>query len=233
MPQRHPQKLQTFSNINDTQTDENDNNNIEYNAHQFHINPIAHLTFSLSNICSKHHQVVQVYDYEDCSYTLHDELVSRNDNRDSHGDIIKKNFNCKEIWSIICSCVLPMAHFTRQNISHSTLTPRDIVLSNDGRIRVLGSEISEYQEWVPQHEADLLLGNIHTLHTIQQSPFFYYAPETLKILNKSSKRSLKNTYVWNDSNLNSNNKPGVFTLGLTILSVILCEEDLSYLYKIH
>lgn len=46
---------------------------------------------------------------------------------------------------------------------------------------------------------------------------FYYAPETLKAINT---RALYNI----------SNKAAVFTLGLTLLSVINC-KDMSYLYK--
>ena len=56
----------------------------------------------------------------------------------------------------------------------------------------------------------------------------------LKSLNSFSKKSRSsNASSWNQKNHNLNNKHGVFTLGLTILSIILCEEDLSFLYKIH
>ena len=70
-------QIQTFSNLKDGQDINCKHCNLDYNAHQFHVNPLAHLIFTVSNICSKHHQVIQIYDYEDCSYTLFDEILTR------------------------------------------------------------------------------------------------------------------------------------------------------------
>jgi len=87
-----------------------------------------------SNICSKQHRLIQLYSYE--THTLQQELQNRLSE--------KKHFGWKEIWSILCSTVLGMAHLTKNEILHYTLSLQDLILTDQGSIKILPLELSEY-----------------------------------------------------------------------------------------
>ena len=93
-----------------------------------------------------------------------------------------------------------MAHLTRNDISHLTLHPKDIILNSSGQVKILAAELSEFQ------------------FDFNFKPGFYYSPEILKVL-KNHNPVPQGQY----------NKPAVFTLGMSILSTCLT-EDLSHLY---
>jgi hypothetical protein len=53
--------------------------------------------------------------------------------RGKHG----RGFEEKEIWSILCSAVLVMAHLTKNDIPCFTIHPKDIVIDPHGMIKIL------------------------------------------------------------------------------------------------
>lgn len=92
-----------------------------------------------------------------------------------------------------------MAHLTKNDIVHLTLHPKDIVLTQEGQVKIVSSEMSEY------------------IFDYSYKHGFYYSPETLKAL------TTRNIYK-------QSNKSSVFTLGVTLLSVIHL-RDMSHLYR--
>lgn len=94
-----------------------------------------------------------------------------------------------------------MSHLTRNDISHLTLHPKDIVLNASGQVKILSSEMSDFS-------FDYTFKN-----------GYYYAPEILKVL--------KNQTPFPQAHCN---KPAVFTLGMSILSVCT-GKDFSFLYR--
>lgn len=70
--------------------------------------------------------------------------------------------------------MLTLSYFTKNEIVHTTLNPKDIVLTNEGQVKILASELSEYAF------------DYHYKHG------FYYAPETLKAINSRSLYNLSN-----------------------------------------
>ncbi len=91
--------------------------------------------------------------------------------------------------SILCSCVLAMSHICKLELTHYTLSPKDIVIDQDGICKILSPVLSEYGfDFTPNKE-------------------FYYAPETLKIFKMQAVSN------------GLSNKSAVFTLGVTILSM--------------
>lgn len=110
-------------------------------------------------------------------------------------------FTNKEIMSILCSVVLAMSHISKLEMIHYTLSPTDIIIDQDGVCKVLSPTLSEHQFDFNPH------------------PDFYYAPETLKIFKMQS------------ANNSLTNKSAVFTLGMTILSIIHL-SPLNHLYNL-
>ena len=92
--------------------------------------------------------------------------------------------------SILCSAVLALSHISKLELVHTTLNPDDIIIDDQGVCKVISSNLSNHQ------------------FTFEQDPSFYYAPETLKIFKM---QSANNTLT---------NKSGVFTLGVTLLSMV-------------
>lgn len=67
-----------------------------------------------------------------------------------------------------------MSYFTKNEIVHFTLHPKDIVLTNEGQVKILASELSEFGfDYNYKHG-------------------FYYAPETLKALSTRSVYNISN-----------------------------------------
>lgn len=93
-----------------------------------------------------------------------------------------------------------MSYISKLELTHYTLNPTDIIIDQDGVCKILSSALSEY------------------LFDFNPNHNFYYSPETLKIFKM---QSVTNALT---------NKSAVFTLGLTILSMInLC--SMNYLYN--
>jgi len=103
--------------------------------------------------------------------------------------------------SILCSVVLAMSHISKLELVHYTLNPTDIIIDQEGVCKVLSPALSEHQFDFNPH------------------PNFYYAPETLKIFKM---QSASNTLT---------NKSAVFTLGMTLLSMIHL-TSLNHLYNL-
>ena len=112
----------------------------------------------------------------------------------------RRPFTNKEVMSILCSVVLAMSHISKLELLHYTLNPDDIVIDENGICKVISSNLS--------------------LHQFDFNPDkkFYYAPETLKIFKL---QTATNTIT---------NKSAVFTLGMTILSMVHL-SDLHDIYN--
>jgi serine/threonine protein kinase len=101
--------------------------------------------------------------------------------------------------SILCSCVLAMSHLSRLEALHYTLSPTDIVIDDHGVCKVLCPALSDH------------------LFDFNFSSHFYYAPETLRIFKMQTAPN------------GLTNKSGVFTLGMTLLHMLLL-TPLTHLY---
>ena len=104
--------------------------------------------------------------------------------------------------SVLCSVVLPMSYISQLEIVHSTLNMSDIVIDSQGICKIISPVLSK-------HQFDFT-ANKDT----------YYAPETLKIFKMQA------------ANNALTNKSAVFTLGMTILSMVHL-SSLSHLYDFH
>lgn len=111
-----------------------------------------------------------------------------------------KEFAIQEIMSILCSVVLAMSHFCKHEQLHYTLNPSDIVIDKEGVCKVIAPALSE------------------NLFDHNPNYEFYYAPETMKLLRHPH---LPNALT---------SKSGVFTLGVTLLSLIAL-RSMSHLYN--
>ena len=92
--------------------------------------------------------------------------------------------------SILCSCVLALSYFNKNDILHYTLNPNDIIIDEEGVCKVMSNILSK------------------NVFDFIEKKDFYYAPETLKMFKQ---QSLINGLT---------NKSGVFTLGVTLLHMV-------------
>jgi hypothetical protein len=92
--------------------------------------------------------------------------------------------------SILCSCVLALSYFNKNEVLHYTLNPQDVIIDEEGVCKVLSSTLSNNQ------------------FDFNEKKDFYYAPETLRMFKQ---QGLANGLT---------NKSGVFTLGVTLLHMI-------------
>ena len=86
----------------------------------------------------------------------------------------RKGFSTKEVWSILCSCVLAMGSFTRNDLLHYTLNPHDIVLNGEGNVKIVPMEMSQFG----------------FDYSVKKD--FYYSPEMLKALKCTTPLALNN-----------------------------------------
>jgi hypothetical protein len=117
-----------------------------------------------SMLCSVQYRVVHFFEYE--PHTLEVELSTRK----AH----ERYFEEKEIWSILCSAVLAMAHLTKQEVSIYTLHPKDMAIDKSGMIKILSPLLTDQSS----HEVI--------------DPCLYYSPEHLKALKSQSYNNLSN-----------------------------------------
>lgn len=87
-------------------------------THQFYLNAYDCEVITHANICSKQFRLAEYFDYQ--SHTLLNEIDSRTTPR--------RPFSTKEIMSILCSCVLALSYFNKNDVLHYTLSPQDIVI---------------------------------------------------------------------------------------------------------
>lgn len=53
-----------------------------------------------------------------------------------------RHFSEKEFMSILCSCVLVLSYFNKNEILHYTLGPEDIIIDEEGICKVVSSTLS-------------------------------------------------------------------------------------------
>jgi serine/threonine protein kinase len=89
--------------------------------------------------------------YERAEHTLRDEVAARIQEG--------KGFREKELWSILCSCAIVMAHLERKGVFYKGITPEDIFLSDDGIVKIVDPElcsISEANDLKPYYAPEFL-----------------------------------------------------------------------------
>ena len=94
-----------------------------------HILNFQHFTTKSENsFCSTFHKIVLIFEYID--YSLEAEMSARiKDNRP---------FTEKEMWSVLCSCVLAAVHLVHsEGRMHCGLTAKDIRLTSSGCVKLL------------------------------------------------------------------------------------------------
>jgi hypothetical protein len=86
----------------------------------------------MSSFCSTFYKIVLVFEYID--YSLQEETANRaKDNRP---------FTEREMWSVLCSCVLASVHTSRcEGKMHCGLAAKDIRLSPGGCVKLLNHEM--------------------------------------------------------------------------------------------
>ncbi len=85
-----------------------------------------------NTFCSTFYKISLLYEYLD--HTLQLEIQQRNQEH--------KIFDEKEVWSVLCSCVLGISEMIRvEGRCHAALTLKDIRLNQDGLVKVLSLEM--------------------------------------------------------------------------------------------
>lgn len=161
-----------------------------------HLLPVVeHSSSSSNHFCSSVSKISVLCEYP--QRTLDDETCERH--------LQKRRYNEKELWTILASCILGMAHLQRNRISHEAVRSSQIFVENTGLIKIADPYISG------------TVSNWEVMANRGKIGHIYLSPELCAQLNNGStdmNRLLSNIDIF---------KSDVFSLGMVMLETGLLE----------